>query len=190
MKKLDFIEKWIANVLNVVGLESAFMKESANIVAEWCKRLVLVLMVLVSFFFLCALFSSCTRTVYVPVKDVQTVYQHHTDTVHQTDSIIKEKETVVMQLDSEAMARFGVQISNAEKAWLVREKEFEKRINELLERKSDTVLIRDSIQVPYPVEKPTSTMTKMWINLGKFSAGAGFCAIFLSLIYIVMKKRD
>ena len=133
---------------------------------------------------------SCIRTVYVPVKEVQTVYQNHTDTIHRTDSIIREKETVVMQLDSQAMAAYGIKLSNAEKAWLVREKELENKINKLLEKKADTLIVRDSIPIPYPVEKPISSLNKIWIKLGKLFSGVGFCAIFLVLGYIVsIKKR-
>lgn len=127
---------------------------------------------------------------YVPVKEVETVYKTNTDTIIKTDSIIRETERIVMQLDSQAMAQYGITLSNAERAWLVREKELENKINMLLEKKADTLIVRDTIPVPYPVEKQISTVNKMWMNLGKFSAGAGFCAIFLSLIYIVMKKRD
>lgn len=133
---------------------------------------------------------SCTRTMYVPVKEVETVYQNHTDTIFKTDSIIRETERIVMQLDSQAMAKYGITLSNAERAWLVREKELENKINKLLEKKADTVIVRDSIPMPYPVEKPISTVNKMWMNLGKFSAGTCFCAILIGLIYVVsIKKR-
>ena len=133
---------------------------------------------------------SCTRTVYVPVKEVETVYQNHTDTVHRTDSIIKEKETIVMQLDSSAMAEYGIKINNAEKAWLVREKELESKINKLLEKKADTLIIRDTIPQPYAVEKPISTINKVWIKLGKLFSGVGFFTIFLGLVYLIsIKKR-
>lgn len=134
-------------------------------------------------------FSSCTRTVYVPVKEVQTVYQNHTDTVHRTDSIIKERETIVMQLDSQAMSEYGIKLDKAEKAWLVREKELESKINKLLEKKADTLIVRDSIQVPYPIEKPLSTIQKVWMKLGKLLSGVSFCALFLILVYIFAIKR-
>lgn len=132
---------------------------------------------------------SCTRTMYVPVKEVETVYKTNTDTIIKTDSIIRETERIVMQLDSQAMAQYGITLSNAERAWLVREKELENKINMLLEKKADTLIVRDTVPVPYPVEKQISTVNKMWMNLGKFSAGACFCAIMIGLIYVVSFKK-
>ena len=163
-------------------------EDKSNMIADYIAKAIVAVIIGVTIALLVSL-CSCVRTVYVPVKEVQTVYQNHTDTVHQTDSIIKETERIVMQLDSEAMAKFGIQISNAEKAWLVREKEFERRIKELLEKKADTIMVHDSIAVPYPVEKPLSTMQSIWIKLGKMFSGVGFCAIFLVIVYIFAIKR-
>lgn len=132
---------------------------------------------------------SCTRTVYVPVKEVQTVFQNHTDTVHRTDSIIRETERIVMQLDSQAMAEYGIRLSNAEKAWLVREKQLESKINKLLEKKADTVIVRDTVPQPYAVEKPLSTMQSAWIKLGKICTTLFMGAIIALIAYIITRKH-
>lgn len=132
---------------------------------------------------------SCTRTVYVPVKEVQTVFQNHTDTVHRTDSIIRETERIVMQLDSQAMAEYGIRLSNAEKAWLVREKQLESKINKLLEKKADTVIVRDTIPQPYAVEKPLSTMSRAWIKLGKICTTLFVGAIIALIAYLITRKH-
>lgn len=96
------------------------------------------------------LVCSCTTTRYVEVPVVHEIHHHHTDSIHKTDSVTKEKETVIMQLDSVAMAQYGIQLKNAERAWLVRTAELEKKLSELSEIHTDTVYQCDSI--PYPVE--------------------------------------
>lgn len=107
------------------------------------KKLLLFIVVVV-------LICSCTTTKYVEVPVVHEIHHHHTDSIHKTDSVTKEKETVIMQLDSAAMAQYGIQLNNAERAWLVRTAELEKKLSELSEIHTDTVYQCDSI--PYPVE--------------------------------------
>jgi hypothetical protein len=94
--------------------------------------------------------TACTTTKYVTVPEIHEVHHHHTDSIHQTDSVTVEKETVIMQLDSDAMAKYGIQLKAAERAWLVRTSELERRLQQLAEMHTDTVHERDS--VPYPVE--------------------------------------
>lgn len=96
--------------------------------------------------------ASCTTTKYVTVPEVHTEYVHHTDSVHQVDSIIREKETMVMQLDSAAMAQYGIRLQNAERAWLVKTKELERELQRIAQMKADTIIQVDSI--PYPVDRP------------------------------------
>ena len=95
-------------------------------------------------------FTACTTTKYVTVPEVHEVHHHHTDSIKQTDSVTVEKETVIMQLDSAAMAKYGIQMKAAERAWLVKTAELEHRLQQLIENHTDTVHERDS--VPYPVE--------------------------------------
>ncbi len=105
---------------------------------------------LVLFIVVVGMICSCTTTRYVEVPVVHEIHHHHTDSIHKTDSVTKEKETVIMQLDSAAMAQYGIQLKNAERAWLVRTAELEKKLSELSEIHTDTVYQCDSI--PYPVE--------------------------------------
>lgn len=155
---------------------------------NWIDRGVLLFTFLVMVLGI-AVCCSCTRTMYVPVKEVQTVFQNHTDTVHRTDSIIKEKETIVMQLDSTAMAQYGIRLSNAEKAWLIREKQLENKINILLEKKADTLIVRDTIPQPYPVKQELKRWQKSIMSIGKVSIGMWGGILIAILIYIIIRKR-
>lgn len=158
-------------------------------IVEYLARMFAIIILGIIVAVILGMCSSCTRTVYVPVKEVQTVFQNHTDTVHRTDSIIRETERIVMQLDSQAMAEYGIRLSNAEKAWLVREKQLESKINKLLEKKADTVIVRDTVPQPYAVEKPLSTMQKAWIKVGKICTTLFVGAIIALIAYLITRKH-
>ena len=97
--------------------------------------------------------ASCKTTErVVTVPEVHDYHHWHTDSVKQTDSVIVEKETVVMQLDSAAMAAYGIRLDAAQQAWLVKTSELERALNSITKTVTDTVHERDSIPVPYPVE--------------------------------------
>ena len=95
------------------------------------------------------LLCGCKSVEYVPVPEVHEVHHHHTDSVIQRDSVVKESLTTVMQLDSAAMAKYGIQLKAAERAWLVRTKELEREIERIMALRTDSTAKRDSI--PYPV---------------------------------------
>lgn len=114
---------------------------------------------------------SCTRTIYVPQVSVEhdSIYitQHSRDSIYLHDSIlIREKgDTVWMERWHTAYR------------------------DRLL---TDTIYIerRDSIVVPYPVEKKLTTMQRAWIKVGKISAGTLICAVIALLAYILaLRKR-
>lgn len=99
---------------------------------------------------ICALFGSCTTTKYVPVTQQHTEHHWHTDTVRERDSTHTERKTIIRELDSAAMAQYGIQLRNAERAWLVQNREMESRLRELEHLTANRDTVRDSI--PYPVE--------------------------------------
>lgn len=144
--------------------------DKSDLIVEWCARIAFALFVALVIFLLSMLFSGCTRTVYVPQTSIQrdSIYiaQYKRDSIYMRDSVFltQKNDTVFM------------------------EKWHTKYIEKL---STDTLYIErnDTIREPYPVEKPISTVSKMWMNLGKFSAGAGLCAIFVGLIYVVSFKK-
>lgn len=113
---------------------------------------------------------SCTRTVYVPQTTIQrdSIYltQYKRDSIYMRDSIL-----VLRVRDSTIVEKWHT-----------------KYIEKL---STDTLYIEknDTIREPYVVEKPISTINKVWIKLGKLFSGLVFCAIFLALGYFVAIKR-
>lgn len=99
------------------------------------------------------LLAGCTTTKYVPVVQTNTEHHWHTDTVREKDSTYHEKTTTIMQLDSSAMAKYGIHLQNAERAWMVKTDELQRQIERLEAMSQTRDSVHDSIPVPYPVEK-------------------------------------
>lgn len=106
-------------------------------------------------------FSSCTRTIYVPVTSVQhdSIYLH----THSRDSIfVRDSVTIHEKGDT---------------VWLTRWRtEYRDRI------RIDTAYIerRDSVQVPYPVERKLSARERFYMGAGKVAVpAAAVCAALM-----------
>lgn len=140
--------------------------------------------------FLILLFAGCTTTKYIPVKSVShdTIYSHKSDTVlkfkykFQKDTVII-RDSIVNRTDAS-----GTVVGTD--TWHWRE-----RISQAMDSTNyyraiaDSLLSvkRDSVQVPYPVEKTVAKMSKFqktffWIGI--------VCSvlILLSFIYWIHKK--
>lgn len=140
------------------------MSEEERIKAG-CMQVVAYIVMLIVGLALCSLFGSCTTTQYVPVPEVHEIYHNHTDSIIKQDSVIHEKETTIMQLDSAAMAQYGIKLKAAERAWLVKTKELERQIERLMEMSATKDSAHDSIPVPYEVVKevPRKRSTVDWV---------------------------
>jgi hypothetical protein len=133
-------------------------------------------------------FSGCTTTRYVPVEHHTTENHWHTDSVKERDSVHTERNTVIRELDSAAMAKYGIQMERNQKAWLVLQREMEARMREL-ERMTDTKdTIRDSIPIPYPVEVtkevPRERSTVEWVLIA-----VGILSLMILIINVANKIR-
>jgi hypothetical protein len=132
-----------------------------------CGHVVAYVIAVVLGLLLCALLGSCTTTKYVPVTETRTEHHWHTDSLRQRDSTHTEHETIIRELDSAAMARYGIQMESNQRAWLVLQREMENRLRELEHTTAQRDTVRDSIPVPYPVEKvvPRERSTVEWVLL-------------------------
>ena len=108
-----------------------------------------------------AVIGGCkVKTVVVP--EVHDVHHYHTDSIYERDSIFSDRETTIMQLDSAAMAEYGIRLERAERAWLVRTKDLERRLQQMASMRHDSVYIVDSVPVPYPVIKEVAAPLTWW----------------------------
>ena len=137
----------------------------------------------------CALLSGCTTTQYVPVTETHTEHHWHTDTVKERDSTHTESKTVIRELDSEAMARYGIQMQANQRAWLVLQREMENRLRELEHMSAQRDTVRDSIPVPYPVEKQVPAPLTWWQQARLYLADAVLVAIVLLLVFVMVRRK-
>ena len=129
---------------------------------EFIGGITLILLWVVVSLLLFFLVSCSPRIVTVP--EVHHEYHSHTDSVIHRDSVIDRRQTVIREVDSAMMAEYGITLKNAERAWLIQSDRMQREIQQLRESRSDTVEVRDTINVPYPVEvvKEPSLKDKVW----------------------------
>ena len=129
-----------------------------------------------------ALYSCSTQQKIVPVPEIHEQHHWHTDSVIQKDSTYHEKETTIMQLDSVAMAQYGITLKNAERAWLVKSKELERQIQQLMQLSQTKDTVRDSIPYPIEVIKEVPAKLSWWQGL---LVRLGYIALAIGIIYLI-----
>ena len=130
--------------------------------------------------------SSCTTTRYIPVTETHTEHHWHTDSVKERDSTHTEHETIIREVDSAAMAKYGIQMQANQRAWLVLQREMENRLRELEHTSANKDTVRDSIPVPYPVTEyiERSRSKFEWVLLA-----FGVVFIIASLLFFIYKVK-
>ena len=156
-----------------------------------CLQLVSYLIMILIGLLLCALFGSCTTTKYVPVTEQHTEHHWHTDSVKERDSVHTENTTIIRELDSAAMARYGIQMQANQRAWLVLQREMEQRLRELEHMTAQRDTVHDSIPAPYPVEviKEVPAELTMWQRLKMKVGGAAIVLCLLAFLIWVWRTK-
>ena len=151
--------------------EKDFNRALCNVI-KWLVVWMVILFVL-------ALLASCKQVEYVPVIQTQTEHHWHTDSVKEKDSTYHEKTTTIMQLDSAAMAKYGIRLEKAERAWLVKTEELQREIERLEAMSMSKDSVHDSIPVPYPVEVIREVPAELtwWQKLRLWIGNIGLLAI-------------
>jgi len=153
-----------------------------------CMQVVAFIVMLIVGLALCALFGSCTTTKYVPVTEQHTEHHWHTDSVKERDSVHTENTTIIREVDSAAMAKYGIQMQNNQRAWLVLQREMEQRLRELEHMTATHDTIRDSIPAPFPVEVKVPAELTWWqqfrIHLANILL---YLILIVGIIYVVKK---
>lgn len=161
--------------------EQAFVRAACG-----CASYIMFLILLA----LLCLLSGCTTTRYVEVPGpTHTEIRHRTDTVHQTDTLIDHKETIIREADSAMLAQFGIQLDGAQKAWLIQSQQLQREINRLKQSRTDTTHVTDS--VPYPVEVPVEKIVEKpltyWQQLRMQTGDIALIALGIALLYGAFK---
>ena len=121
--------------------------------------------------------TGCKTVKFVPVPEYHTLYKMRVDTVQRWDSLY---------------FRDSVYIATKGDTVFLRKTHWRERFRNLYHVKVDTVMQRDSIRVPYPVEKPL-TKWQLWkMDMGGWAMGVAVLLVILlvvRLFKIALKYR-
>lgn len=179
-------DNWILSQADKEDLKD--LTHSEQMVAGCCRSASILFAIIVGLA-ICALFSSCKSVEYVTVPEVHNEHHWHTDSVHQTDSIIRETQTTIMQLDSAAMARYGIQLKSAERAWLVKTAEMERQIQMLMQLTQQKDSVHDTVPVPVPVIKEVPAQLTWWQQARIHIGGVVFWLLVIYVAYCIIRKK-
>ncbi len=147
-------------------------------VTKWAIGIVLTAVLL-------AMLVSC-KTEYIPVESTHTEHHWHTDSVKQVDSVYHEVQTTIMQLDSTQMALYGIRLQNAERGWLIKTNELERKLAQLAKMEVIADTVRDTIQVPVPVEKNLTKWQQVKMDFGEMII---LVSIIIIIVFLVRNPR-
>lgn len=132
-------------------------------------------------------FSGCTtKERVVTVPEVHELHHWHSDTIRQTDSVVNNQTTVIREVDSATMAQYGIRLDKAQRAWLIQNDRLQREIERLQSISNTSDTVRDSIPVPYPVEKlvPRERSKVEWVLIV-----VGILSLMILIINVANKIR-
>lgn len=137
--------------------------------------------ILFLFFALMSL-TGCKTVKFVPVPEYHTLYKTKVDTVQRWDSVRDVQWMTVREVDSTQLAALGIQIKGLKNALLIERNKLLQQISNEKTHKVDTVMQRDSIPVPYPVEKPLTKWQRWKMDAGGWAMGTVTVLVILFVV--------
>lgn len=111
--------------------------------------------------------TGCKTVKIVPVPEYHTLYKTRVDTVQRWDSVY---------------FRDSVYIATKGDTVFLRKTHWRERFKNVYHIKADTIMQRDSIRVPYPVEKPL-TKWQLWkMDMGGWAMGVAVLLVILLVV--------
>ena len=128
--------------------------------------------------------TGCKTVKFVPVPEYHTLYKTRVDTVQRWDSVRDIQWMTVREVDSTQLAALGIQIKGLKNALLIERNKLLQQISNEKTHKVDTIMQRDSIPVPYPVEKPITKWQQWKMDLGGWAMGVAAVLVILVIIKV------
>jgi hypothetical protein len=160
-------------------------RESGTIIRMLWRLLLLTLAFTLALCVVSLLESCKPMQKVVAVPEVHEQHHWHTDSVIKHDSVFRDRKTVIRELDSAKMAQYGIQLKQAERAWLVETNELRREVERLSAMSANRDTVRDSIPKPYPVyvEKQLTWYQNAKLKFSEIVIGIFFFIIMLVFIY-------
>lgn len=122
-------------------------------------------------FFVPITLTGCKTVKFSPVPEYHTLYKTRVDTVQRWDSIYFR--------DSVFIAAKGDTVYLIKTHW-------RERFRNIYHVKADTVMQRDSVRVPYPVEKSLTKWQRWKMDMGGWAMGV--VVVFVVLLFVRLFK--
>lgn len=135
-----------------------------------------------AFLLLAALCLLACRTKYVPVTEYHEKVVHQHDTTIQRDTLIDHQTTIIREVDSAMLAQYGIRLANAEHAYLVEINRTMREVQQLMQKKIDTLTVHDSIPVVIPVEKPPNFIQRTKTTIANIIIVG---LIFIAFVFVI-----
>ena len=120
---------------------------------DWWQLILVVMIVLM----MLGLFAGCKSTKYVTVPEYHTEYIVRSDTIAKVDSVVV-KDSVFVYHNGDTM--------------VVNKVMYRDRVRDVYKVRTDTILRRDSVTVPYPVEKKLTKAEQRYMAVGRYACKA------------------
>lgn len=121
-------------------------------------------------FFVLMSLTGCRTVKFVPVPEYHTLYKTRVDTVQRLDSVYFR--------DSVFISAKGDTVYLTKTHW-------RERFRNVYHVKVDTIMQRDSIRVPYAVEKPLTKWQRWKMDLGGWAMGVAAVLVILVIIKVI-----
>lgn len=135
-------------------------------------------------FFVLVSLTGCKTVRYVPVPEYHTLYRTRADTVWRMDSVRDVQWMTVREVDSTQLAALGIQIKGLKNALLIERNKLLQKISNEKTHKVDTIMQRDSIPVPYPVEKQLTKWQRWKMDMGGWAMGVAAVLVILVILKV------
>lgn len=113
--------------------------------------------------------TGCKTVKFVPVPEFHTLYKTRVDTVQRLDSVYFR--------DSVFIAAKGDTVFLTKTHW-------RERFRNIYHTKTDSIMLRDSIRVPYPVEKPLTRWERWKMDAGGWAMGVAAVLVILVILKV------
>ncbi len=131
----------------------------------------MLLAILAAAFMFLGMLNGCkTKTQVVTVPEYHTEYIVRSDTIARVDSVLI-KDSVYVYHNGDTI--------------VINKVAYRDKVRNVYKVRTDTLLRRDSIRVPYPVEAQLSKEQRRYIVVGKFASMFLYSAIVLGIIALV-----
>ena len=133
---------------------------------DWWKLLVVFALGMM----ILGMLTGCKSTKYVSVPEYHTEYIVRSDTIAKVDSVVI-KDSVFVYHNGDTM--------------VINKVVYRDRVRNVYKTRTDTIIRRDSVSVPYPVERELTKAEQRYVAVGKYTCKALAWVLVLAVLLLL-----